>query len=338
MDTRYDYLEQRMVQTYLDTLPPFIPSEAGPSEAQQEQFYHLMESLYRLLFAEPQLIVRDLHEDDAYPNRFNRTPYGKPKLIDHMRKTTKAIDALLQTMILMAAEPGAAKVSARQRAILERLGVSPSGALPAAWTWMATRPGSSLLSFSRCLLGAGHPYASAVYARLLEDESAFRRLEGWLIDRGYTRFDYLDGGMSLEYANLAWDEQPPRGGFEYKIRHTGVSLRYDGYAAKPAVLGLCIPKGMKAFLESFDRMDARVKDFVASRTRKCNGCRYCVQTDKTGTRPLAHIPIEHDGKSHRFCPYYPGCSYCWTAVDEELVDNLTAMMTFMDSVLETSTT
>ncbi|MGI6207593.1 MAG: hypothetical protein ACOYEW_05195 [Anaerolineae bacterium] len=337
MDTRYDCLEQRMVQTYLDTFPPFVPSEAGPSEAEQEQFYRLMEGLYRLLLAEPNLIVRDLHEDDAFPNRFNRASYGKPKLMDHMRKATKAVDALLETMVRMATEPGAVKVSARQRAILERLGVGHSGALPVAWTWMATRPGSSLLSFSRCLFKDGYPYASAVYARLLGDENAFARLENWLIARGYTRYDYLDGKMSLEYANPAWDERPPRGGFEYRVRHTGVSLRFDEYAVKPAVLGLCIPKGLKPFLEAFDRMDARVKDFVVSRTKKCDGCGYCTQTDKTGTRPRPSVPIEHEGRRYRFCPYFPGYRYCWAEVGEALVDDLTAMMEFMDSMLETST-
>lgn len=331
MAERYASLEQRMVQAYRDTLPPFVPADDGPSAGEQERFYRLMEGLYDLLWAEPELLLGRLHEDDAHPNRFNASSYGKPDLKSDMRKATKAVDALLETMLQLGRDPAQTKVSRRQREILQHLGVDPAGSLPEAWTWMATRPGSTLLSFSRCLFRPGYPYASHVYSRLLGEE-AFRRLEGWLIEQGYTRFECLDGSLSLDYANLGWDQAPPRRDFLYKIRHTGISARYDDYAAQPAVLGLRIPGGMKPFLQAFDLAEEPVRDFMWQQTSRCSGCRYCVQTDKTGTRPLASIPVQHRGQTRQLCPHFPGCSYCWTTLDDGLVDNLIGMLHFMDAV------
>lgn len=137
--------------------------------------------------------------------------------------------------------------------------------------------------------------------------------------------------MTLAYANPAWGSEPPRGGNEYKIKHTGKSAQYDAYVGNPTALGLCIPYGMKNFLENFDSMNQKVKDFVIERTKKCDGCRYCVQTDKTGTRPLACMPINYKQTEYKLCAYFPGYNYAWTSIDDKLVDNLIEMLAFMDT-------
>ncbi len=327
-----------MAHTYLDTFPAFVPDEAGFDPAEQRRFYGLIKGLYQLAFDEPLLFVPAQHADDAYPNRFNKTPYGKPELLTLMKKFTKEVDALLALMFQMGQGVASVKLNKRQTAILERLGIRGTESLPAAWVWMATREGASLLAFSRCFFKAGHPYMRNVYARLLGDEAAFRKLEGWMIQRGYAYFECLDitasdDKASMTYANPAWSAETPRGGFEYKIRHTGISARYDVAVQTPQVFGLCIPGGLKPYLDAFDRMDGQLQQFIASCTKRCDGCRYCVQTDKTGTRPLAAIPINHEGEMLRLCPYFPGCWFCWTKIDDALADTLIAMLTFMDAMV-----
>ena len=82
-------------------LPPFIPAENAPvSIREQERFYNLMNNLYRLAFDEPLLFAAALHEDDAYPNRFNKSSYGKPDLLTDMRKFTKTIDVYCKICFL----------------------------------------------------------------------------------------------------------------------------------------------------------------------------------------------------------------------------------------------
>ena len=77
-----------------------------------------------------------------------------------------------------------------------------------------------------------------------------------------------------------------------------------------------------------------VQGFVVARTKKCDGCRYCVQTDKTGKRPLANLPVSYNGRELRLCPYFPGYSYCWTALSDGLVDDMITMLGFMDVLFE----
>lgn len=330
-------LEQRMAQSYIDMLPPFVPDEkADICISEQERFYALMKGLYQLAFDEPLLFVASLHEDDAYPG-FVKSNYGKPALQVNMKKFTKAVDTLLQNMFLIG-RGSDVKMNKRQLAILSRLAVTDLSSLPAAWIWMANRPDCSLTDFSFCLFKKGYPYTVDIYARLL-GAAAFRKLENWMIEQGYQRYDIYnvtasDCKLSLTYANPAWSKERPNGGFEYKIKHTGISVRYDACFENPVVFGLCIPNGLKDFLKAFTMADKRVQDFIVERTKKCDKCRYCVQTDKTGTRPLAAMKVPHEGETFDLCPYFPGYSFRWTSISVELANRLIEMLAFMDKCAE----
>lgn len=329
----FEKLEQRVAQSYLDLLPPFVPDAyARVSVSEQEEFYYFIKNLYQLAFDEPSLFVPSLHEDDAYPG-YLKSSYGKPELQVNMKKFSKAMDALLQNMFLMG-QGSEVKLNKRQKDILTKLGIKDFVNLPAVWVWMSTRPNSSLKDFSSCFFNKDYPYTVDIYAHLLGD-AAFRKLEAWMIGQGYTRFDIEDTTasdckLSLTYANPIWSKEQPNGGFEYKIRHTGISARYDLYFKNPVVFGLCIPNGLKTYLEAFHSADDGVQSFMIEHTKKCDGCRYCVQTDKTGTRPLAVLEVVYKGESHPLCPYFPGYSYRWFSINDVLVEQLIGMLTFMD--------
>ena len=96
---------------------------------------------------------------------------------------------------------------------------------------------------------------------------------------------------------------------------------------------MCIPGGMKLFLEHFDEMPEHVQDFVMSRIKRCDGCRYCVQTDKTGKRPFARIAVQYADKKYNLCPYYPGYSFWWTSIDDTLAGNIIGLLGFMDKFI-----
>jgi len=359
MKSTYACLEQRMVDTYIETFPDLRPSEAGPAANAQQRFYRFMRDLYQQIYDEPTLLFANLHDDDAHTRRFNKRADGKPKLTSWMRAAAKKVDALLMTLFeigqrgqvsantLIVAPP--VKLSRRHRAVLARLGLGvitdaerlvlshANGAeLFVTWVWLATRAEASLLGFGRCLFDSGHAYASDIYARLSGDVAAFRRLERYLIDHDYSRMDNWDGALSLDYYRTLADNQPPtKGGFQYGIHHMGISASYDVQMDTPPVYGLCIPR-MKEILTAFDTLPARVQHFVAMRTKACDGCRYCVQTDKTGKRPLANIRVAHDGRTLRLCPYYPGYSYCWSQLSDEIVDDMIAMLEAMNRLFDRS--
>ena len=158
------------------------------------------------------------------------------------------------------------KLNKRQLKILALLGIDDLTKLPMAWTWMSKRPGANQTAFAYCLFKGNYAYSTDVYARLL-GEKTFRRLEDWMISQGYKAYDiysttWVDYRLTLTYANPAWGKERPNGGFEYKIRHTGISAQYDSYVSNPVSFGLCIPYGLKHFLENFNSMSNNVKDFV----------------------------------------------------------------------------
>jgi hypothetical protein len=329
----FSSVEQRIAQTYIDTFPEFEPAEKEQSVKEQETFYNIIRGLYQLAYTEPALFVNTLHEDDFFTRRFNKTAEAKPELLNNMKSFIKNVDDLLEAMFRMGKGKDVSNPNKKQRVILERLGVNETSKLPNSWIWMATRNGADVLSFSKCLFNEDHPYTKDVFARMLGDQKAFYILEEWLTDHGYTRFEYLDGRMSLDYANLAWDKTSPRGGFVYKVRHSGISVSYDSMIREPQVLGLCIPGGLKKFLETFDIMSEIVKEFVVEHTKHCDACDYCIQTDKSRTRPRAFIPVKHKTKTFNLCPLFPGYRNCWTSINEALVDNLIAVLSFVDSFL-----
>lgn len=329
----YTSLEQRMARAYLAMLPDFVPAEAaGVSVTEQREFYDLMKKLYQLLFDEPLRIVPVVHEDDAFPSRYKKG-YGKPELEANVLKIKKAIEGLLKNMFLLG-QGADVKLNKRQLKILSDIGIGDFDALPAAWTWMSRRPGANPVAFAYCLFDEQHVYSIDVYARLLGEEP-FRKLEQWMLSQGYQAYDryktdWVDYQLTLAYANPAWGDECPNIGNEYKVKHTGISAQYDAYVENPVSLGLCIPYGLKGFLGQFDLMNQRVREFVIERTKRCDGCRYCVQTDKTGRRPLACVPVIYEEKEYSLCPYFPGYNYSWTSLDDVLAEKLIAFLTFMD--------
>jgi len=330
----FETLEQRLAASYLDIFPQFVPDEkADVSIAHQKEFYDFMKNLYQLIYDEPLLVVPELHEDDAFPNRFNKSSYGKPDLQANMRKFLKQTDALLHNMFLLG-QDSSVKLNKRQKAVLSKLGIDNAYNLPQAWKWMSSRLGANKTAFSYCLFDNDYIYTSDIYANLLGEE-AFRKLEKWMIENGYKKYDIYDVTassckLSLTYANPAWSKEHPKGGFEYKIKHTGISARYDILIKQPAVFGLCIPNGLKPYLLEFESMNEKNQEFIVKYTRKCDVCRYCVQTDKTGLRPLAFIPVKHRQTEYELCTYFPGYNFCWTSMDDELANQLIDLLSFMD--------
>ena len=64
------------------------------------------------------------------------------------------------------------------------------------------------------------------------------------------------------------------------------------------------------------------KKLIFEKVKNCDGCRYCVQTDKSGMRPLAAIAVEGVGK----CPYFPSFSLRWNEVSEELPKQIMSLL------------
>lgn len=355
MGTVFKNLEQRVVGSYIDTFPAFVPEKCSEvTEAGQKQFYDFIRNIYLKIFDNPLLLYTKLNEEDFYTYRFNKAFDKKPKLYEQMQSDTKKIEEFLSVLFEMGISghigddklivDQSIKVNNRYISLLEQGGLTYTKengqsvfsydngtAMFRVWKWMTERPGASKLSFSRCLFNAEHSYASDIFARLLGNEKAFYTLEKYLTDHGYIRIDNRDNQIALDYVkNYDKKDMPVKDSWAERT-HGGISLKYYYYVAKPACISLRLPR-LKELLNNFDSMEAELKEFVVKKNKKCDGCRYCVQTDKTGKRDLIFITVSFD-KEYNLCPLFPGFNYCWDHMDDTLASNMMQCLSFIDDTM-----
>jgi len=346
----YTNLEQRMTHTYIDMFPPFVPLMDGKVTIQsQEQFYLFMKNVYQTIFDTPELFFKKINEDDAYPNRFNKSSYGKPKLYNHMKQDLKEIDELIAQLFSLGqnstVDTGkliiseAAEIKKKHLNVLPRLGLKLDNRvlscdkldnLFSAWKWMATRENATVVSFSRGMFDPEYSYTQDIYATLLGDEKEFERLVQYLKKSGYSRVDLKRGPYTLDYVKQNVEKDVPLGDPKHgDPYHYGISAEYKPDAAIPQFLILRI-LDMKYILLKFELQSNNLQKFIIQHAKKCDNCRYCTQTDKSGKRPQLYIDVFHEGAAYRICPLYPGFNFCFTELDEELTMNLMAFLDFMD--------
>jgi len=333
---KYSCVEQRLAQTYISLFPDFIPDDnTSISESEQKVFYDLMKTLYKLIYDDPLLLVTKINDDDFFVNRFNKTLDNKPALKVSVLKFRTTMNELLKNMF-HAGQGLEVKFKKKQLYLLSLAGVEDISDLPVAWKWMATRKDANLSAFTYCLFKQNHVYSPAVYKTVFNVE-AFEKLDKWMNKNGYKQYDIYDTTaseckLSLSYINPAWSTDPPNGGYLYKVKHTGIAVELDFSIEPPAVLGLCIPKNlMKPLTESFDSMNDSLKEFFIKQAIKCWDCRYCVQTDKTGKRPLAYVDVTHKQTDYKICTYFPGYSFNWSNLDIAISEHIIELLDYMDT-------
>jgi hypothetical protein len=325
-----------MAQTYISLFPEFIPDDTAiVSKTEQRAFYDMMKTLYKLIFDDPLYLVTKVNNDDFFVNRFNKTLDNKPDLKVKVLKFRSLMNEFLKNMF-HAGQGLEVKFKKKHLHLLSLVGIDDISYLPAAWKYMATRPGANLSAFTYCLFKQSHVYSPAIYKKIFSKD-AFEKLDNWMHKNGYKQYDIYDATasdckLSLSYINPAWSTDPPNGGYLYKIKHTGIAAELD-YSLEPAaVLGLCIPKTlMKPLTESFELMNDSLKEFFIKQVSKCWDCKYCVQTDKTGKRPLAYVQVTYKQTDYKICTYFPGYSFNWSNIDIVTTDHIIELLKHMDT-------
>ena len=362
-NTTYTSIEQRMFHTYAETLPPFHPTPAIPHNTQQA-FYNFLRTLYTTLTRQPELLCQTLHPNGVYRNRFNAASDHNPKLYTHMKAGLQKAESLLAAMLAMGIQgrvqqdallvPSSFKCSKSHLAALSAAGLtyertaemhcftSPTQGLFEAWQWLAlqpvqwphtlTPPRTSLLLFSRAIFDQEHPYMGGVFRPLLGNSAAFDRLIAYLEQHNYTRLENREDTITLDYVK-EHDKKPSivKGPWSERT-HSGIGMQYDYKVAHSACFALRVPMHRR-LLACFDHMPAPVQAFVANHNKKCDGCNYCIQTDKTGKRPMIYTQVRYAGEDIKLCPLYPGYNYVWETIDDALAEGIIGFLDFIDETL-----
>jgi predicted secreted acid phosphatase len=356
----FNTMEQRIVNMYLELFPEFKAAKSHEiSESAQEQFYNFIKSIFFSLSENPLLLFTKTNPDDFFTRRFNKRSENKQEAYNKMKKNIKTLEEFSQCLFDLGKNSSmettedrtfilneSYKIPKRYLNVLNQCGLEytktgkghvfkhkESKELLDCWKWFSSKPDVTLPHFIACMFDIEHPYTSEIYSKLSGNKELYETLESFLIKNNYQRMDNRDNKVCLDYIKSydkkdtiikeAWGERT----------HGGIGTSYDPLMQNPPLFSLRVPY-YKKLLEQFDRMNDELKSFVTSKGKKCDNCRYCVQTDKTGKRELAFIAVEHQQK-YAICTYFPGFSYCWTQLDQANVNGIIGLLTFADEVLRT---
>jgi hypothetical protein len=189
-----------------------------------------------------------------------------------------------------------------------------------------------LLRFSRPMFDLTNSYTIDILKNLIENKPAFQLLEDFFVQNGYKRVDFRENEISLDWVkNYDKKDEPLKSSWGERT-HGGISIYYDYKKKNQIVFGLRVPK-FKELLLHFNEMDDQLKELVILKTKKCDGCGYCTQTDKTGTRKPQYTTVTHNGE-YNLCQPFPGFSYAWTHLDEKAACDMIKLLSFIDRTFQ----
>lgn len=358
MRLSFGSLAQRILYGYVATFPRFVPvqSESATPGAQQ-QMHSFMKNVAGKLFENPGLLSLPSFPDDGY--EWWEMQNSKPELNDAMRKISKKVDEFYQ-LLLQFGEIGVVegsklhvsksdiKAPSKILSAFDDLGLVYENNKQELVLWSEEYPelasGWKLLSatsaknsthptllFSRCMYDIAYPHSREIFEVLAENKEAFRLLREFFEANGYTRVDFRDDGITLDWAKCYGKKDEPLKASWGERVHGGLSIYYDYKRKDPVLFGMRVPL-YKELLSHFDEMDEDLKAFVIARTKKCDGCKYCTQTDKTGTRKRQVASVSSAEGEFDLCVLYPGFRYVWTGIDEKEAAKIIRLLTFIDKV------
>ena len=356
----FENLAQRSIYYFIATYPSFYPVISSDADLEeQKSAYEFIKGIYEKLYSEPALLGLKAKADDSFGDW--ETQKEKPTLAPAIRGNIKKIEefiALLwkismtgiaeeNSLILNKTEVELKPSSIKQ---LEAIGVKVSKnvdiyslQLPCSSKGLKLLGEISLqnvkpakddkqkpyLLFSRGVFDVSAPWSKEVFGNMFEDRKVFDMLIEYLDQTGYLRIDNKEynNQISLDYIKCygkpedelkwAWGERT----------HGGIEVIYEEIKQNQPLISLRVPY-FGELLKYSDKMSPQLKEFVISTSKKCDGCRYCVQTDKTGKRPFAFISID----KHNLCPLYAGFQYRWKALKDNTVKGMIEMLRFIDMI------
>jgi len=333
----YDNLSQRGVAYFLATFPSFYPVDApDASREEQEAAYRFIRSVYTRLYDDPSLLGFKHAPDDCFRGWEKQS--DKPGLAGKIRGVIRKIEefvALLYRIALDGAVVDTLKPAQVRQ--LAKFAIPPEAAKGLALLAKISaervagdqRP---YLTFSRGVFDVTAPWTQEVFGNMLSDRVAFDRLADFLTESGYRRVDGRSEENQMaavtldfvrEYAETrdklkwAWAERT-RGGIE---------VIYEELREVQPLYSMRIPY-FAELLRHAELASTQVRDFICAQAKKCDNCRYCVQTDKTGTKPLAFVPVGE----FPICPLFCGFQFRWRTLDDDAVGNIIALLGFVDEV------
>ncbi len=353
-------LAQRSVYYFLATCPSFnsIDSEYANAD-EQKAAYEFIKGIYERLYEEPAIFGFKLAADDGLGDW--ELQKERPELVPAIRNVIKKLEefmAVLWSIALNGHEEGNILAVDKQEAELKPSFIKQLAAfgvktdkkeneyvlgfpfnvrglkLLARISLQNANPPKDgrqkpYMLFSRGVFDAAAPWSKEVFGNMFADRNSFDGLIDFLEQNGYKRIDNKEcnNQISLDYIKSYGKHEDELKWAWAERTHGGIEVIYEEVRKNQPLITLRIPY-FGEILKNSGKMNQQVKDFVISCTKKCDGCRYCVQTDKTGKRPLACISVE----KFKLCPLFAGFQYRWKSLDDRTVRGMIGMLQFIDEL------
>lgn len=193
---------------------------------------------------------------------------------------------------------------------------------------------SPFLLFSRGVFNPESPYLAEIFRGLYENKESFDKLLDYLSNNNFIRVDnkeYKTGHhcetISLDYVKF-YGKPDGRIGDSWKTKNfSGVNFSYDENNQDCTRIGVHIPY-FREVLENSEKMSPTLKTFI-SKWNKCSGCRYCVQMDKSKTKPLRFVKVDDINVCSVFAG---GCTFNQFYDGTWMVDSIIELLNLVDEL------
>ena len=340
----FENLAKRVVYPYLATYPVFKPvKDCNVSENSQKQMYDFLYESITAIYSDLSIINVKYEPDDCY--EYWEMNKSKPELIVQMQKIKKELFAVYEYFIKMGLagevfqdglfiRKADLKVTQKNKEKLSLFGlvcdekedgyyfthnkyteIFPAWKLHCCVSDYGKNSTYDMINF---LYGRfmDKKYTAVEMFGKMSEQSLISELEQYFLDKEYTC-------MNNEIAVIYEKEYPNK-------QKSYMKISYDFRKLNPMMFEFKAPHFSKV-LKFYNQMDAELKAMVFNRTKTCDGCGYCIQTDKTGKRPRLTMLLELNGDKKPKCPLFP--SFTWDSISKEMISKVKKLLEFSESVL-----
>lgn len=343
-------LGKRIIYAYLASYPEFVPWPDESSPESQRQLHSFFHDMIHTCYQNPELIGIAPEPDRCFEERWHLNNRD-PELMDAMLKTEKKfldwVGTLYQLGTLgevrengLFVSNSAWKLTSKTLERLLHFGLkgetTPDGILlhckayPAMFPAFIKRSGTDKYQggqntrLIRFLLGIdpNRPYhATQMFGKLYDDPSWLYSLESFFEKLGYT---CSNGDIWERWPAVKWEK-------EYSAKERGylhITFRWRDR------LQLCYEFRVPSFrllLGHYEEMDYALGELCFTRTKVCDNCGYCTQTDKSGRRQKLALPLKYPEGEMLKCPLWPWFS--WSEMDGETIAKMERLFLFAEEKL-----
>lgn len=340
----FENLGRRIIYAHLAAYPEFkyVPN-CGASELSQKQMYDFLYDSIKTIYNDLSLINVVEEPDECY--EFWECNNVKPKLILKMQKIEKNLFDFYEIFIKMGlygdvledkliVRKSDMRITQKTKDKLSQFGLAcdetsdslvvthnsykelfPAWKLHCSVSKEGKIRTQNMMIFLYGRFGSKQYTASEMFGRLCDKEQ-IAKLESYFLEKGYT---FSNNEMSVLYER------------EYPKKHKAyMRIFYDWRKKNQMVFEFKVPQ-FSNVIKSYDKMDEDLKTLVFYRTKNCDDCGYCNQTDKTGKRPKLALNLKLKEQMHLKCPLFPG--FVWFDTDEEMINIVKKFFDFSEATL-----